>query len=185
MSTVRVEVMLATAAGEKNKREWLIMARHTETISPQPAGLSLWEKLQKRHTIAAVVYFLYGVFYLFGAQYLTSMRMTERGMSNPSLFFVIGAVIAVLFPLLIYSRFALALSWWWTPRQQRKTLLVNFTFLLGLLVVARVVALLRGGLFLKTPLHTAALIIAVLNAACLLWAGLSKPVWVTRTEQGP
>jgi hypothetical protein len=161
------------------------MAGYTETISPQPPGLSPWKKLQKRHTIAAVVYFLYGVFYLFGAQYLTSMRMTERGMSNSSLFFAIGAVIAVLFPLLIYSRFALALSLWWAPRQYRKTLFVNFTLLLGLLVVARVVALLRGGLYLKTPLHTAALIIAAINAACLLWAGLSKPVWVTRTEPGP
>ena len=38
------------------------------------------------------------------AQYLTSMRMTERGMSRPTLFFVIGAVITLLFPLLIYSR---------------------------------------------------------------------------------
>jgi hypothetical protein len=156
-----------------------------DTVSQQQAGPPTWDYLQKRHTLAAVVYFLYGVFYLFGAQYLTSMGMTARGMSNPGLFFAIGATIAVLFPLLIYSRFALALSLWWTPRHHRKTLFLNFALILGLLVVARVVALLRGGLYLKTSLHTAALIIAALNAACLLWAGLSKPVWVTRTEQGP
>jgi hypothetical protein len=161
------------------------MAGQTETISPQHADMSPWDQLQKRHTIAAVVYFLYGMFYLFGAQYLTSMGMTQRGMTNPRLFFAIGAVIAVLFPILIYSRFALALSLWWKPRRHRKTLFVNFTFLLGLLVVARVVALLRGGLYLQSSLHTAALIIAALNAACLLWAGLRKPVWVRRTEQGP
>jgi hypothetical protein len=135
--------------------------------------------------VAAIVYFLYGVFYLFGAQYLTSMQATARGLSNPRLFFVLGAVITILFPLLIYSRFALALSLWWKTSAHRKTLFINFTLLLGLLVVARVMALLRGGLFLKTPLHTAGLIIAAINAACLLWAGLSKPGWVTHEAQGP
>jgi hypothetical protein len=74
---------------------------------------------------------------------------------------------------------------WWKPQAHRKTLFLSFTCLLGLLVVARVVALLRGGLYLKTPLHTAALIIAALTAAALLWAGLSKPLWVVRTQQGP
>ena len=85
------------------------MARCTDTTTQSPV-VPNWERIQKRHTVAAVVYFLYGVFYLLGAQYLTSMRMTERGMSNSSLFFVLGATIAILFPLLIYSRFALALS---------------------------------------------------------------------------
>jgi hypothetical protein len=94
-------------------------------------------------------------------------------------------VLTVLLPWLIYSRFALALSWWWQARRHRKTLYLNFTFLLGLLVIARVMALLRGSLYLKSPLHTAALIVAAINAACLLWAGLSKPVWVSRSEQGP
>lgn len=145
-----------------------------------PAG----DSLQKRHTVAALVYFLYGVFYLFGAQYLTSMQMTQRGMSHSKLFFFIGGVITMLFPLLIYSRFALALSLWWKPQAQRKTLFISFTLLLGLLVMARVMALLRGGLYTKTPLHTAALIIAAINAACLLWAGLSRPAWVTRDAQG-
>jgi hypothetical protein len=140
--------------------------------------------IQQRHTIAAVVYFLYGVFYLFGAQYLTSMQATQRSMANASLFFVLGGIIAIVFPLLIYSRLALAVSLYWQPQAQRKTLFVNFTLLLGLMVIARVVALLRGGLYLKTPLHTAALIVAALNAACLVWAGLSQPFWVTRDTQG-
>jgi hypothetical protein len=26
----------------------------------------------------------------------------------------------------------------------------------------------------------AALIVTVINAACLIWAGISRPVWVTR-----
>jgi hypothetical protein len=161
------------------------MAGQTDTISQRQPGAPAWDALHRRHTIAAIVYFVYGVFYLFGAQYLTSMGMTERGMSNPTLFFVLGGVIAILFPLLIYSRFAIALSVWWKPRRHRKTLYISFTLVLGLLVVARVIALLRGGLYLRTPLHTAALIMAVINAACLLWAGLSKPGWVSRTEQGP
>jgi hypothetical protein len=161
------------------------MAGHTDITSiPQPT-VSASASLQKRHTVAAVVYFLYGIFYLFGAQYLTSMQATTRGMANPRLFFLIGGVITVLFPLLVYSRFALALSLWWRPHAHRKTLFIDFTLLLGLLVVARVMALWRGGVFMKTPLHTAALIIAAINAACLLWAGLRKPVWVTRESQGP
>jgi hypothetical protein len=64
-----------------------------------PAG-----KSQQRYTVAALVYFLYGLFYLFGAQYLTSMQATERAMSNPRLFFALGALLVVLLPLLIYSR---------------------------------------------------------------------------------
>ncbi len=156
----------------------------TETATQSPT-LPNWERIQQRHTVAAVVYFLYGVFYLLGAQYLTSMGMTERGMSNSSLFFVIGAVITVLFPLLIHSRFALALSLWWKPRAQRKTLFLNFTLILGLLVILRVIALLRGGLYTKTPLHTAALIIAAMNAACLVWASASQPLWISRESQGP
>lgn len=160
------------------------MARCTDTTTQSPV-VPNWERIQKRHTVAAVVYFLYGVFYLLGAQYLTSMRMTERGMSNSSLFFVLGATIAILFPLLIYSRFALALSLWWKPRAQRKTLFLNFTLILGLLVILRVIALLRGGLYAKTPLHTAALIIAAMNAACLVWASASQPLWISRESQGP
>jgi len=160
------------------------MARRTDTTTQSPM-VPNWERIQKRHTVAAVVYFLYGVFYLFGAQYLTRMRMTERGMSNSSLFFVLGATITILFPLLIYSRFALALSLWWKPRAQRKTLFLNFTLILGLLVILRVIALLRGGLYTKTPLHTAALIIAAMNAACLVWASASQPLWISRESQGP
>ncbi len=160
------------------------MARRTDTTTQSPM-VPNWERIQKRHTVAAVVYFLYGVFYLFGAQYLTRMRMTERGMSNSSLFFVLGATITILFPLLIYSRFALALSLWWKPQAQRKTLFLNFTLILGLLVILRVIALLRGGLYAKTPLHTAALIIAAMNAACLVWASASQPLWISRESQGP
>jgi hypothetical protein len=161
------------------------MAGRSEITPIQQPPVSISAFLQKRHTVAAVVYFLYGLFYLFGAQYLTSMQATARGMANPRLFFVLGSVITVLFPLLVYSRFALAISLWWRPRAHRTTLFINFALLLGLLVVARVIALLRGGLFMKTPLHTAALIIAAINAACLLWAGLGKPGWVTREPQGP
>src|SRR5919109_5033569 len=160
------------------------MAGRTETPSRQPPGALTWERIQKRHNIAALVYFAYGVFYLFGAQYLTSMQATTRGMSNPGLFFFLGGVITILFPLLIYSRFALALSLRWQAQAHRTTLFVNFTLLLGLLVVARIVALLRGGLYTKTPWHTAALLIAAINAACLLWAGLGRPVWISREAQG-
>lgn len=161
------------------------MAGQSETTTVSHPTDPALERLSRRHTAAAIVYFLYGLFYLFGAQYLTSMQATERSMSNPKLFFFIGGAITLLFPLLIYSRFALALSLWWKPQAHRKTLFINFTLILGLLVVARVIALMRGGLYTKTPVHTAALILAAINAACLLWAGLSKPVWVTRISQGP
>ena len=140
-----------------------------------PAG-----KSQQRYTVAALVYFLYGLFYLFGAQYLTSMQATERAMSNPRLFFALGALLVVLLPPLIYSRFALALSLYWKPQTQRKTLFIDFTLLLGCLVIMRVIALIHGKLYLKTPVHTVALIVAVINATCLIWAGVSRPVWVTR-----
>lgn len=160
------------------------MTGQPQTSTP-PSASPQWHRIQKRHTLAAIVYFLYGVFYLFGAQYLTSMRMAERGMSQASLFFVIGGVITVLFPLLIYSRFALGLSLWWHRQEQRKTLCISFTLLLGCLVLLRVLALLRGGLYTKTPLHTAALIVAMITATCLIWASLSRPVWVTRDTQGP
>ena len=160
------------------------MAGQTETVTQRPI-VPDWERIQRHHTIAAVVYFLYGLFYLFGAQYLTSMREVGRGMSNASLFFIIGGVITVLFPLLIYSRFALALSLWWKPQAQRKTFFLSFTLLLGLLVILRVLALMRGGLYTKSPLHTAALIIAAINAVCLVRAGLSQPAWVARESQGP
>jgi hypothetical protein len=142
-------------------------------------------RLQRRHTIAAVVYFLYGLFYLFGAKYITSMvESTGRGSSNSWLFFVLGGVIAVLFPLLVYSRFAFAFSLRWPSSSQRKTAYISFTLLLGLLVVARVAALVHGGLYLKTPLHTTALVIAAINAAVLLWAGLSQPAWIMRYAEG-
>ena len=155
------------------------MARSTETttLSPlPPAG----PHVQQRYTLAAFVYFLYGLFYLFGAQYLTNMPATERAMSNPTLFFALGALLVVLLPPLIYSRFALALSLYWRPHSQRKTLFVDFTLLLGCLVIMRVIALIHSKLYLKTPLHTVALIVAVINATCLVWAGVSRPVWVSR-----
>jgi hypothetical protein len=155
------------------------MAESTKT--PIPYGLSPTGKAhQRRYTVAALVYFLYGLFYLFGAQYLTSMQATERAMSNPKLFFVLGALLVSILPPLIYSRFALALSLYWRPQPQRKTLFVDFTLLLGCLVLMRVLALLHGQLYLKTSLHTIALIVAVINATCLIWAGISRPVWVTR-----
>jgi len=138
------------------------------------------DHVQQRHTIAALVYFVYGVFYLFGAQYLMSVQAAQRGMSNPMFFFVLGGVIALLFPWLIYRRWAILLPYFWQPRAQRKTLRIDFTLLLGLLVLLRVIALIRGGVFLKTWLHTAALVVAALNATCLMWAGLSRPVWITR-----
>src|SRR5262249_35317277 len=151
------------------------MARQTD---PMTQAMPPRDYVQQRYAIAALVYFVYGVFYLFGAQYLTSMQTAQRGMANPRLFFVLGGVITIMFPLLIYSRFALALSW--RPRAPRQTLYIDFTLLLGLLVIARVIALLRGGLFMKSALHTTALVVAVINAICLIWAGVSRPAWVTR-----
>ena len=152
----------------------------TTTLSALP---STRKPLQQRYTIAASVYFLYGVCYFFGSQYFMSMQDTERGMAYAAyatFFFIVGGLITVVFPLLIYSRFALAVSWYWRPRAQYKTLHISFTLLLGLLVIFRSYLLLRGNVFMKTPLHMAALIVTVINAICLIWAGVSRPVWVTR-----
>lgn len=183
----------------------------TQAMPPQQ------DRVQQRHTIAALVYFAYGVFYLFGAQYLTTMQTAQRGMGNPQIWFILGAFITVLFPLLIYSRFALALSLYRQPLAHRKTLYINFTLLLGLMVIGRVIGLTyselctrtpledlprglkrpfmivlvffydlwRGGLCTKSPLHTVALIVAAINATCLVWAGVSRPVWVTREADKP
>jgi hypothetical protein len=159
-----------------------LMAESTKTTmlyALSPAGKSQ----QRRYTIAALVYFFYGVCYFFGSQYFMSMQDSERGMAYAAyatLFFVAGGLITVVFPLLIYSRFALAVSWYWQPHAQHKTLHISFTMLLGLLVIFRTYLLLRSNTFIKTPLHMAALIITVINATCLVWAGVSRPVWVTR-----
>lgn len=158
------------------------MAGQTDATSRQP-HMAFQDHLQRRHTIAALVYFLYGLFYLFGAQYFTSMQTTTRGMSNPGLFFALGGVITIAFPLLIYRRFALALSLYRTSSAQRATLFINFTLILALLVSGRVIALLRSGRATATPLHTLALLIAILNAACLLWAALKQPWWITRLAE--
>jgi MFS family permease len=143
----------------------------------------LQDRLQYRHTIAASVYFLYGLCYFFGAQYFMSMQDTQRGMAYAAystFFFILGGLITILFPLLIYSRFAFAVSWHWRLHAQYKTLHMSFTLLLGLLVIFRAYVLSRGNVFMKTPLHMAALIITVINATCLIWAGVSRPVWITR-----
>ena len=161
-----------------------LMAESTKTTTSD-ALPHTGKPLQQRYTVAALVYFLYGLFYLFGAQYLTSMQTTERAMSNPRLFFALGALLVVLLPPLIYSRFALGFSLYWKPQTQRKTLFIDFTLLLGCLVIMRIIALIHGKLYLKTPLHTVALIVAVINATCLIWAGVSRPIWVTREAVEP
>ena len=143
----------------------------------QPPDLPVQDRLQRRHTIAAGVYFIYGIYYLFGAQYLTSMQSTQRGMSNPTVFFVLGGIIAITFPILIYRRMGIGVSFLQRVSGRHRGYQISFTLLLGLLVCARVVALLRGGLYLKSPLHTAALVLAAINAAFLLWAGLSQAWW--------
>ncbi|MGE3537043.1 MAG: hypothetical protein AB7N91_06335 [Candidatus Tectimicrobiota bacterium] len=153
------------------------MTRNGQTLtSPAPRE----HRIQQRHALAALVYFVYGLYYLFGAQYLTNMQQSQRGMGNPTLFFLLGGGVAVVFPLLIYSRFAIAFSLFWRAQTHRSTLFINFTLLLGLLVSLRVLVLAQGGLFLKTPWHTLALVLAIVNALCLLWAGLSHPCWITR-----
>lgn len=157
------------------------MANHMRTI-PSSAPI-LRDRLQHRHTIAASVYFLYGLCYFFGAQYFMSMQDTQQGMAYAAyatFFFILGGLITLLFPLLIYSRFAFAVSWHWRPHAQYKTVHISFTLLLGLLVILRAYVLLRGNVFMKTPMHMAALIVTVINATCLIWAGVSRPVWVTR-----
>ena len=141
--------------------------------------------LQKRHTIAATVYFIYGIYYLFGAQYLTSMQSTQRGMSNPTAFFILGGIIAITFPLLIYRRTGIGMSFLHRASGRHRSYQISFTLLLGILVCARVVVLLRGGLYLKSPLHTAALVLTVINAACLLWAGLGQAWWRIEPTENP
>ena len=143
----------------------------------QPPARPAENPLQKRHTVAAIVYFIYGIYYLFGAQYLTSMQSTQRGMANPTAFFILGGIIAITFPFLIYRRAGLGVSFLNRASGQHRSYQISFTLLLGLLVCARVVALLRGGLYAKSPLHTAALVLTVINAACLLWAGLGQAWW--------
>lgn len=135
---------------------------------------------QWRYTLAALVYFGYGLVYLFGAHYLTNMQMSERAMPNSQGYFIIGAVLVLLLPWLIYRRFALACAWY-SPRYGHQTTVgLDFTLLLGCLVSARVVALVWGQSYLKTPLHTVACVVALLTATCLLWAGFSRPWWSRR-----
>jgi hypothetical protein len=143
----------------------------------QPPAAPVQDRLQIRHTLAAVVYFIYGGYYLFGAQYLTSMQSTERAMSNPNVFFILGGIIAVAFPILIYRRTGIGVSFLQRASGRHRSYQISFTLLLGLLVCARVAALLRGGLYLKSPLYTIALVLAAINAAFLLWAGLGQAWW--------
>lgn len=156
------------------------MSEQIETARAATPSVSDDHRLQQRHTIAAVVYFLYGLFYLFGAKYLTTMGMGARGMPHSNLWFGIGTLILLLFPILIYKQFAIGLSVWRKARRQYHTLWINFTLLLALAVSGKIYALLHAGLYARTPIHTAGLIVVVINAISLLWAGLSKPVWTTR-----
>ena len=144
---------------------------------PQPLAAPVQDRLQARHTVAAIVYFIYGVYYLFGAQYLTSMQSTGRAMSNPTVFFILGGIITVVFPILIYRRTGIGISFLQRASGRHRSYQISFTLLLGLLVCARVAALLRGDLYLKSPLHTIALVLAAINAAFLLWAGLGQAWW--------
>ena len=67
------------------------------TAETTDATLRHSKRIQRRHTIAAVVYFLYGLFYLFGAQYITRLvESTGRGATNSGLCFVLGGVSAGL-----------------------------------------------------------------------------------------
>lgn len=162
------------------------MASRVDTAPEAPVTASdRAARIQRRHTIAAVVYFLYGLFYLFGAQYVTGMGMSERGTSTSApLFFVIGGVIAILFPFLIHRIFAFGFSLSWFKKLQRSTLYLSFTLILGLLVVGRVYSLIKLEFYAKSPLHIAGLTIATVNAACLLWAGGSRPFWISRQSEG-
>ncbi|ETX03077.1 MAG: hypothetical protein ETSY1_01345 [Candidatus Entotheonella factor] len=162
------------------------MASHVETTPDATVTADhRTAQIQRRHTIAAVIYFLYGLFYLFGAQYVTGMGMSERGTSTSApMFFVIGGVIAILFPLLIHRIFAFGLSLSWPKQMQRSTLHISFTLILGLLVVGRVYSLIQLEFYAKSPLHITGLLIAALNAAFLLWAGFSRPVWISRHSEG-
>jgi len=151
----------------------------------QPPDATVRDRLQTRHTLAAVVYFVYGIYYLFGAQYLTSMQSTQRAMSNPKVFFILGGIIAVAFPILIYRRTGIGISFLHRASGEHRSYQISFTLLLGLLVCARVAVLLRGGLYLKSPLHTVALVLAAVNAAFLLWAGLGQAWWRVGASAGP
>jgi hypothetical protein len=163
------------------------MASHVDT-TPDAQVLQAGRRtarIQRRHTMAAVVYFIYGLFYLYGAQYITGMGMSARGMSTGATrWFVIGGAIAIVFPLLIHRVFAFGLSLSWSKQRQRSTLYISFTLILGLLVVGRIYSLIKLGLYAKSPLHLAGLLIASMNAVFLLWAGLSRPFWLSRQPEG-
>lgn len=142
-------------------------------------------RIQRRHTLAAIVYFIYGLFYLFGAQYVTSTGMSTRGASSSApVWFVIGGVILILFPILIYRTAAIPLPLGWIKPIKWRTLHISFTLLLSLAVVARVISLIRLEFYAKSPLHMTGLIVVMINAAFLLRAGLSRPFWVSRQSAG-
>ena len=98
-------------------------------------------------------------------------------MSSPRVFFILGAIITIAFPILIYRRTGIGVSFLQRASGRHRSYQISFTLLLGLLVCARVAALMRGGLYLKSPLHTIALVLAAINAAFLLWAGLGQAWW--------
>lgn len=159
------------------------MRGQTDTPHAETSSSSRTNDLQWRHNIAAAVYFLYGLVYLFGAQYLTTMGMSARGMVNSKLWFAIGTVILIVFPWLIYKQFSIGLSLWNKSRQSYTTLSISFTLLLGIAVCLKIYGLLRGALYTKTLLHTAGLVVVVINATVLLWTALGKPMWITRHPQ--
>lgn len=159
------------------------MSEQADTPHAETSSSSRTNDLQRRHNIAAAVYFLYGLVYLFGAQYLTTMGMTARGMSHSKMWFAIGAMILILFPWLIYKQFSIGLSLWNKSRQAYTTLSISFTLLLAIAVCLKIYGLLRDALYTKTLLHTAGLVAVVINATVLLWAAWGKPMWITRRTQ--
>ncbi len=160
------------------------MASHVDTTPDALVASERATRIQRRHTMAAIVYFIYGLFYLFGAQYVTGTGMGRGSSTSAPLFFAIGGVIAILFPLLIHRIFAFGFSLSWFKQMQRSTFYLSFTLLLGLLVVGRVYSLIKLEFYAKSPLHITGLCLAAINAAFLLWAGLSRPFWISRHSEG-
>lgn len=124
-----------------------------------------------RYRQAAVAYFVYGVLYLFGALYLVETGASIRGAESDSLWwFVIGAVMMVALPALVWMRFK------WVTR------------ILALLVVVRIAGLVRiiyGDAGETVPLPWGGEMPRVYGAAVFLTVAAAVCALLVRAGWGP
>ena len=136
----------------------------------------------EKYRQAAVAYFIYGLLYLFGAVYAASTGISERAaLSGGSIgWFVIGGVVVLLFPYLIWSGYK------WFTRVLAALLMVRITGLILTLTTegSRVISM-PGGVQLPGVIGSLIFLLVTLAAfGMLVRAGWNLSAFARRPSSG-